>query len=126
MNKESTFHRYDRHHRRGEVVSCKVSKIVSDIGLFVELAEGVEGIVHLSDFDRSIKGEELLSYYVVGQKIEAIILAIEPELERVCLGIKQHKPRSDLGSGTDPHTPSPVTPKKPKRPNLSLKMAEDD
>ena len=94
MTKENAFHRYHRNHRRGEAVLCKVSSIVSDIGLFVDLAEGVTGIVHLSDFDWAIKGEDLMSAYAVGQQIEAIILTIEPENERVCLGIKQLKPRS--------------------------------
>lgn len=94
-------------HRRGEMVSCKVSTIVADIGLFVELAKGVTGIVHLSDFDRAITGEELLSCYAVGQQIEVIILRIEPDRERVCLGIKQLKPGPDDGSGTAPNTPPP-------------------
>lgn len=65
----------------------------------------LRGIVHLCDFDWTIKEEELLPYYTVGQQIQTMILTIEPEMGRVCLGIKQLKPRSDAGSGTDPQTP---------------------
>lgn len=123
MTEESLFDLYDRNHRRGEVLSCKISKIVSNIGLFVELAEGVQGIVHLSDIDWTknwkLEGKELLSSYEVGQQIEVIILKIEPEFERVCLAIKQLKPGSDYGKGTDPHTPLPVDPNQPIRPSLS-------
>lgn len=62
---------------------------LTDFGLFVALTEEIDGLVHVSDLSWDITGEEALQTYKKGDKVEAVILAIDPAKERVALGIKQ-------------------------------------
>lgn len=62
---------------------------LTDFGLFVALTEEIDGLVHVSDLSWDISGEEALQSYKKGDKVEAVILAIDPAKERVALGIKQ-------------------------------------
>lgn len=75
----------------GKIITGKV-KNVTDFGVFVGLPEGVDGLIHISDISwtRHIKyPSELIKK---GQKVDAVVLAVEPEKERIALGIKQLRP----------------------------------
>lgn len=79
---------FQRDHSRGERITGSISKI-TDYGLIVDLVPGIFGIVHLNDLDGNDAGIEALEQYSVGDTVDTLILTIEPERERVCLGIKQ-------------------------------------
>jgi small subunit ribosomal protein S1 len=73
---------------RGDKVSGQV-KSITDFGVFIGLAGNIDGLVHLSDISWDIPGEEAVRSYQKGQLIEAMVLSIDPERERISLGIKQ-------------------------------------
>ena len=62
---------------------------ITDFGIFVQVEEGLDGLVHLSDIDWKVEGNIAIKKYEVGQEIEAKILDFEVEKERISLGIKQ-------------------------------------
>jgi small subunit ribosomal protein S1 len=64
-------------------------KSITDFGIFVGLDGGIDGLIHLSDISLNIPGEEAVRNYKKGQDIEAVVLAVDPERERISLGIKQ-------------------------------------
>lgn len=64
-------------------------KSITDFGIFIGLEGGIDGLVHLSDISWKEAGEEAVRRYKKGQDVEAVILAIDPERERISLGIKQ-------------------------------------
>jgi small subunit ribosomal protein S1 len=64
-------------------------KSITDFGVFIGLPGGIDGLVHLSDISWDVAGEEAVHKYKKGEEIEAIVLAIDPERERISLGIKQ-------------------------------------
>jgi small subunit ribosomal protein S1 len=66
-----------------------VIKSITDFGIFIGLEGGIDGLVHLSDISWTESGEEAVRRYKKGQEVEAVILAIDPERERISLGIKQ-------------------------------------
>ncbi len=89
--KQSPWQLVSERYRPGQTISGKVRGI-TDFGAFIGLPEGVDGLVHISDMSwtRHIKHpSELLKK---GQTVEAVILSIEPEKERIALGIKQLTP----------------------------------
>ena len=73
---------------RGDKVKGPV-KSITDFGVFVGLAAGIDGLVHLSDLSWNETGEAAVRNYKKGQEVEAIVLAIDVERERISLGIKQ-------------------------------------
>jgi predicted RNA-binding protein with RPS1 domain len=73
---------------RGDKVSGPV-KSITDFGVFVGLAAGIDGLVHLSDLSWHEPGEAAVRNYKKGQDVEAIVLAVDVERERISLGIKQ-------------------------------------
>jgi len=73
---------------RGDKVSGQV-KSITDFGIFIGLAGNIDGLVHLSDISWDVPGEEAVRSYQKGQLIEAMVLSIDPERERISLGIKQ-------------------------------------
>lgn len=75
-------------HSKGQKVSGKIRSI-TDFGVFIGLDGEIDGLVHLSDISWTVPGEEAVKQYKKGQELEAIILAIDPERERISLGIKQ-------------------------------------
>lgn len=75
-------------HQKGETVKGAI-KSITDFGVFIGLDGGIDGLIHLSDLSWSQAGEEAVREYSKGQEIEAIILAIDPERERISLGVKQ-------------------------------------
>jgi small subunit ribosomal protein S1 len=74
--------------QRGDRVTGPV-KSITDFGVFVGLAAGIDGLVHLSDLSWHEPGETAVRNYKKGQEVEAIVLAVDVERERISLGIKQ-------------------------------------
>ncbi len=74
--------------KRGDRVSGPV-KSITDFGVFVGLSAGIDGLVHLSDLSWNEPGESAVRNYKKGQEVEAIVLGIDVERERISLGIKQ-------------------------------------
>ncbi len=75
-------------HNKGDRVSGKI-KSITDFGIFIGLDGGIDGLVHLSDISWNTPGEEAVRDYKKGQEVEAVVLAVDPERERISLGIKQ-------------------------------------
>ncbi len=75
-------------HNKGERIKGKI-KSITDFGVFVGLEGGIDGLIHLSDLSWSRPGEEAVRDYKKGDEVEAVILAIDAERERISLGIKQ-------------------------------------
>ncbi|MEJ2344413.1 MAG: 30S ribosomal protein S1 [Gammaproteobacteria bacterium] len=75
-------------HNKGDRVTGKI-KSITDFGIFVGLDGGIDGLVHLSDISWNVAGEEAIRNYKKGEDLETVILAIDPERERISLGIKQ-------------------------------------
>ncbi|NCF73183.1 MAG: 30S ribosomal protein S1 [Gammaproteobacteria bacterium] len=73
---------------RSDKVSGQI-KSITDFGIFIGLDGGIDGLVHLSDISWDYPGEEAVRNYTKGQEIEAAVLAIDAERERISLGIKQ-------------------------------------
>ncbi|HCN70339.1 MAG: 30S ribosomal protein S1 [Pusillimonas sp.] len=74
--------------KRGDKVSGAI-KSITDFGVFVGLPGGIDGLVHLSDLSWSDTGEEAVRNFKKGDEIEAVVLGIDTEKERISLGIKQ-------------------------------------
>ena len=73
---------------KGDRVSGKI-KSITDFGIFIGLDGGIDGLVHLSDISWNVPGEEAVRSYKKGDEVEAVVLAVDPERERISLGIKQ-------------------------------------
>ena len=73
---------------KGDIVKGGI-KSITDFGVFVGLEGGIDGLVHLSDISWNMPGEEAVRNYKKGEEIEATVLSIDPERERISLGIKQ-------------------------------------
>ncbi len=74
--------------KKGDKVKGQI-KSITDFGIFIGLSGGIDGLVHLSDLSWSLSGEEALRNYRKGEEVEAVVLAIDVEKERISLGIKQ-------------------------------------
>jgi small subunit ribosomal protein S1 len=75
-------------HKKGDKVKGQI-KSITDFGVFIGLDGGIDGLVHLSDLSWSQPGEEAVRNYKKGDEVEAVVLAIDVERERISLGIKQ-------------------------------------
>ncbi|HEX4522621.1 MAG TPA: 30S ribosomal protein S1 [Casimicrobiaceae bacterium] len=75
-------------HKKGDKVKGLI-KSITDFGVFIGLPGGIDGLVHLSDLSWSATGEAAVRDYKKGQEVEAVVLAIDVERERISLGIKQ-------------------------------------
>jgi small subunit ribosomal protein S1 len=75
-------------HNKGDKISGKI-KSITDFGIFVGLDGNIDGLVHLSDISWNTPGEEIIRNYKKGDEIETVILAVDPERERISLGVKQ-------------------------------------
>src|ERR1700752_4343152 len=75
-------------HKKGDKVAGQI-KSITDFGVFVGLPGGIDGLVHLSDLSWTLPGETAVRDYKKGQEVEAMVLAIDVERERISLGIKQ-------------------------------------
>ena len=75
-------------HKKGDKVNGQI-KSITDFGVFVGLDGGIDGLVHLSDISWASAGEDLIREFKKGDDVEAVVLAVDPERERISLGIKQ-------------------------------------
>jgi small subunit ribosomal protein S1 len=66
-----------------------VIKSITDFGVFVGLDGGIDGLIHLSDLSWNRPGEEAVREFKKGDEVKAVVLAVDPERERISLGIKQ-------------------------------------
>ena len=92
-------------HKKGDKVSGQI-KSITDFGVFIGLPGGIDGLVHLSDLSWNESGEEAVRKYKKGDELEAVVLAIDTERERISLGIKQMggDPFSNFASTHDKNT----------------------
>ena len=74
--------------KKGDRVAGQI-KSITDFGVFIGLNGGIDGLVHLSDLSWTATGEEAVRGYKKGDEVEAVVLAIDVERERISLGIKQ-------------------------------------
>ena len=75
-------------HKKGDKIAGSI-KSITDFGIFIGLDGAIDGLVHLSDISWSATGEDAIRQYKKGDEVETVILAIDPERERISLGIKQ-------------------------------------
>jgi len=75
-------------HKKGEKVTGTI-KSITDFGVFIGLPGNIDGLVHLSDLSWNVPGEEAVKNFKKGDELEAVVLAIDVERERISLGIKQ-------------------------------------
>lgn len=75
-------------HKKGDHVSGKI-KSITDFGVFIGLDGGIDGLIHLSDISWDVEGEDAIRKFKKGDELETVVLAVDPERERISLGIKQ-------------------------------------
>ncbi len=75
-------------HNKGDKIKGAI-KSITDFGIFIGLEGGIDGLVHLSDISWSENPEEAVRQFKKGDEVEAVVLAVDPERERISLGIKQ-------------------------------------
>jgi small subunit ribosomal protein S1 len=86
--KANPWKEFAENHNRGDKVGGQI-KSITDFGIFIGLPGNIDGLVHLSDISWDHPGEEAVRNYQKGQQVEAMVLSIDPERERISLGIKQ-------------------------------------
>ena len=86
--KSSPWEAFASTHNKGERIKGKI-KSITDFGIFIGLDGGIDGLVHLSDISWNLPGEEAVRDYKKGDEIEAVVLAVDSERERISLGVKQ-------------------------------------
>jgi small subunit ribosomal protein S1 len=86
--KQNPWKEFAENFNRGDKVSGQI-KSITDFGVFIGLAGNIDGLVHLSDLSWDVAGEEAVRNYQKGQQVEAMVLSIDPERERISLGVKQ-------------------------------------
>jgi len=79
---------FAREFKKGDRVKGQI-KSITDFGVFVGLPGGIDGLVHLSDLSWSLAGEEAVKNFKKGEEVEAVVLSIDVERERISLGVKQ-------------------------------------
>ncbi|KAI3592709.1 30S ribosomal protein S1 [Cupriavidus sp. CER94] len=79
---------FSRNHKKGDKLTGQI-KSITDFGVFIGLPGGIDGLVHLSDLSWQESGEEAVRKYKKGDEVEAVVLGIDVDKERISLGIKQ-------------------------------------
>ncbi|GAB7543622.1 30S ribosomal protein S1 [Cupriavidus sp. 8B] len=79
---------FSRNHKKGDKLGGQI-KSITDFGVFIGLPGGIDGLVHLSDLSWQETGEEAVRKYKKGDEVEAVVLGIDVDKERISLGIKQ-------------------------------------
>ncbi len=100
--KSNPWEDFSMNHKKGDKVSGAI-KSITDFGVFIGLPGGIDGLVHLSDLSWSVPGEEAVRNFRKGQDVEAVVLGIDLERERISLGIKQLEgdPLTSYATGHD-------------------------
>ena len=86
--KPNPWEEFAQNHKKGDKV-CGQIKSITDFGVFIGLEGGIDGLVHLSDLSWTEPGETAVRRYKKGDEVEAVVLAVDVERERISLGIKQ-------------------------------------
>ena len=86
--KQNPWQAFASRYNKGDTITGNIRSI-TDFGVFVGLEGGIDGLVHLSDLSWDEPGEEAVKHYSKGQEVSTQILSIDPERERIALGIKQ-------------------------------------
>jgi len=113
-------------HKKGDKMSGKI-KSITDFGIFIGLDGGIDGLVHLSDISWNEVGETAVRRYSKGEEIETTILSIDPDRERISLGIKQldGDPWSDYTTENERNTIVPATVVSVEQREAIVKLADD-
>lgn len=82
------WHKFSEKHTKNEKVKGKIRSI-TDFGIFIGLDGDIDGLIHISDISWDVAGEEAVKQFKKGQEIEAVILSIDADRERISLGLKQ-------------------------------------
>ena len=86
--KANPWDEFAANHKKGDHVSGNI-KSITDFGIFIGLDGGIDGLVHLSDISWDENDEEAIHGYKKGDELETVVLAVDPERERISLGVKQ-------------------------------------
>ncbi|MDE1887339.1 MAG: S1 RNA-binding domain-containing protein, partial [Gammaproteobacteria bacterium] len=86
--KPNPWEEFATNHNKGDRIHGKI-KSITDFGIFVGLEGGIDGLVHLSDIAWDTPGEEAVRNYKKSDEVEAVVLAVDAQRERISLGIKQ-------------------------------------
>lgn len=79
---------FDKNHERGDKITGTI-KSITDFGIFIGLEGGIDGLVHLSDISWNETGEDAIRNYNKGDTVEAMVLSVDAEANRISLGVKQ-------------------------------------
>jgi small subunit ribosomal protein S1 len=109
-------------HKKGDKVSGQI-KSITDFGVFIGLPGGIDGLVHLSDLSWTQTGEEAIRNYKKGDELEALVLSIDVEKERISLGVKQLT--VDPSGATSSEEKSEAKPKKAAKAKDAAPSADD-
>jgi small subunit ribosomal protein S1 len=85
---QNPWEEFSMSHKKGERVKGTI-KSITDFGVFIGLPGNIDGLVHLSDLSWNVPGEEAVKNFKKGDELEAVVLAIDVERERISLGLKQ-------------------------------------
>jgi small subunit ribosomal protein S1 len=88
QTKANPWKEFADNYNRGDKVTGQI-KSITDFGIFIGLPGGIDGLVHLSDISWDVPGEDAVRNFQKGQQLDAMVLTIDPDRERISLGIKQ-------------------------------------
>lgn len=113
-------------HKEGEKVSGAIRSI-TDFGVFVGLDGGIDGLIHLSDISWTVSGEDAVREYKKGDEVDAVILSIDADRERISLGIKQltEDPLQDYLKTVNADQPLTVTVVSVEPKRATVKLSDD-
>ncbi len=123
---ENPWDAFGRQFAKGDKISGNI-KSITDFGIFIGLEGNIDGLVHLSDISWNEAGEEAVRNYKKGDEVETVILAVDPERERISLGIKQldQDPFNDYVTDNDKGSIVTGTVKEVTEKAAVLTLAED-
>ena len=111
-------------HKKGDKVSGQI-KSITDFGVFIGLPGGIDGLVHLSDLSWTQTGEEAIRNFKKGDELEALVLSIDVEKERISLGVKQLSADPTGGASTSEETAEAKPKKKAAKAKDAAPAADD-
>jgi len=111
-------------HKKGDKVSGQI-KSITDFGVFIGLPGGIDGLVHLSDLSWTQTGEEAIRNFKKGDELEALVLSIDVEKERISLGVKQLNADPTGGASTSEETAEAKPKKKAAKAKDAAPAADD-
>lgn len=113
-------------HAKGDKISGNI-KSITDFGIFIGLNGGIDGLVHLSDISWNEPGETAVRRYSKGEEIETIILSVDPDRERISLGVKQldGDPFSDYTAENDRNAIVPAVVISVEQREAIVRLADD-